>query len=263
MTLHSTVLHSTAFLGIRLKLRLEAGELGKGRIGIGHFFSAFETFHRRPLALLAVSAMLRLAALPEALLLSGVRSFAGQIGCGRQSGCLGLRGIAVLRGFRRRRRWFYARLLGSAVWAGVRRDAGPRCGRDARPRSSPARLASCLLGWQCSLATIGRGCRRDRRCRLLRGLCRLCGRLQIGFAAVRRLSAGSFLARSRKGQAPKAHLPGRAVHFAESTGTAASSDESNAASNAVSDGASEATVSLGGCTAAGGGSDGFGRRSMR
>src|SRR5437588_3506947 len=113
-------LHSTAFLGIRLKLSLEAGELGKGRIGIGHFFSAFETFHRRPLARLAVRAMLRLAALPEALLLPAVRSFAGHIGCGRQSGCLGLRGTAVLCGLRRSR-WFYARLPGpAAVWTGVR-----------------------------------------------------------------------------------------------------------------------------------------------
>ena len=90
MTLHSTVFYSTAFLGIRLKLRLEAGELGKGRIGIWDFLSALKSFHRsfhrRPLALLAVDAMLRLVPLPEPLLRSGIGSglgaFAGQVGCG-------------------------------------------------------------------------------------------------------------------------------------------------------------------------------------
>jgi hypothetical protein len=91
-----------ALLSVRLKLRLESGKFGKGRIGVGPFLSRLpwlESFSRRPLPflpILAVHPMLR-ATLPHRpsgrYVTAGLRSLGGCYGCCR----LGEHGITAFR----------------------------------------------------------------------------------------------------------------------------------------------------------------------
>ena len=215
--------------------------------------------------------MLRLATLPEALLLSGraLLRWPNRLWPAKRSS--GWRGIAVLRGFRRSRRWFYARLPSSAVWTGV--SATPALGAAGAPHLDHLLLGwHCLLGWQCRLASDrSRLSARPPTQALARPLPALrpiadwigCCRIQRAFLGC------SFLARSRtrclragRKVRRQRHLPGRAAHL-RNRPARPPHGQVRAKSKAVSDGASEATVSLGGCIAAGGGSGGFGRRSMR